>query len=116
MTENRQVSTIAFLVFVLGMLGFFVALAFDVFSSNSTAITAPPTPTPHLEMENKVIPDDRPFGTMNDLLFRLAEQGKVLPEEKAQGVEHTAWLCNTFQYPNELYSHDILCSSVCFGG
>lgn len=82
------------------MLGFFVALAVDVYNSAAPAMPAPPTPTPSHPLQSQVLQDrQRLMGTMKNVQFVITGGGQVLPEETAQGIEEIACYHLSFQYP-----------------
>jgi hypothetical protein len=101
MTENNKVSAIAFSVLVLGMLGFCVALAADLFLSPSAPpAVPPPTPTLPQELQNSVMQGRmrNPEGVYQNFQFNLMGRGQVLPEERTQRVEEVICYHLTFEH------------------
>ncbi len=99
MTENKQVSLIAFSVLVLGMLGFFAALAVDLYGSMQPQMTTPPTPTPAHSLKSQVLLErQRLTGIVENAQFVITGGGRVLPEERMRGIEEIACYHLSFQY------------------
>jgi hypothetical protein len=103
MTENNKVTAIAFSVLVLGMLGFFVALAADLFLSPSApAVVPPPTPTLPREVQDGVMESRirTPEGSYQNFQFRVVGRGQVLADERAEQVEEVICFHLSFEYAN----------------